>query len=93
MVEVAFMVLGQSVSIAVHEAAFALDSQKSNFLPTAETSLPVDLLLLGRFKRQLLHLFGQLFLGECGGCGSIAGQGLDFGFLLLVFAISVRDVA
>ena len=51
MVEVALVVLGESVPVAVDETAFTLDAQQSNFLPAAEASLPVDLLLLGGFER------------------------------------------
>jgi len=56
MVVVAFVILGKSVAVAVYETAFTFDTQQSDFLPTAEASLPVSLLFFGCLEGQFLHL-------------------------------------
>jgi hypothetical protein len=54
MVEPAFVVLGQSVRVAVYEAALALHAQQTRLLIALETSLPVFL-----FHDLFLSLFIQ----------------------------------
>ena len=80
-VEGTLVVLRQSVTVAVDEAALALDTQQSHFLATIETSLAVFLLLLFGLKRELFHSLHYLLLGHANGSGGEHGGLFDYFFL------------
>ena len=80
-VEGTLVVLRQSVTVAVDEAALALDTQQSHFLATIETSLAVFLLLLFGLKRELFHSLYYLLLGHANGSGGEHGGLFDYFFL------------
>ena len=80
-VEGTLVVLRQSVTIAVDEAALALDTQQSHFLATIETSLAVFLLLLFGLKRELFHSLYYLLLSHADGSGGEHGGLFDYFFL------------
>ena len=80
-VEGTLVVLRQSVTVAVDEAALALDTQQSHFLATIETSLAVFLLLLFGLKRELFHSLHYLLLSRANGSGGEHGGLFDYFFL------------
>jgi len=82
-VELAAVVLGQSVAIAVHKAALALYPQQPQLLVTIETPLAVFLLLLGSLQSELLHGLGELGLSVAEGSGGLGWRFLDDFFLFV----------
>ena len=81
------MVFRQPVPVAIDKPTFALDTQQPYLLITAETPLPIFLLLF-LLQGQLLHLLAYFLLGLQQRSRTIAGGLLYFLLLDWCFAIS-----
>ena len=81
------MVFRQPVPVAIDKPTFALNTQQPYLLITAETPLPIFLLLF-LLQGQLLHLLAYFLLGLQQRSRTIAGGLLYFLLLDWCFAIS-----